>query len=92
MDLSELRQKGEGTRHYFGLPRGGLTDEKTDQALEYIDSDGLPIPGVRLTDGDPLYAYTDDADGSVHIKKYKGEDAFVDQVRLIGADTGVLLC
>jgi DNA-directed RNA polymerase I subunit RPA2 len=53
--------------------------------LQFLDYDGLPHLGTRLTTGDPFYAYVDEVTGKVTIKPYKGtEDAYVDQVRLAG--------
>jgi DNA-directed RNA polymerase I subunit RPA2 len=94
VDLSQYRRKGEPVMHHFGFDTANdVTAEmkKTDmeRVAEFLDADGLPMVGIRLVTGDPLYAYTDDATGKVTVINYKGtEDAYVDQVRLVGADAG----
>lgn len=93
IDLSERRQKGEPIHCHFGLvaKEGGkrLGKEEFEKVTKFLDIDGLPIIGKKLTDGDPLYAYVDDISGTVKIGKFKGmEDAYVDEVRLLGSDNG----
>ena len=56
---------------------------------EFLDVDGLPYPGTRLTDGDPFYCYRNDAEGTFVVKKFEGKETyFVDSVKLCGNDTG----
>ncbi|KAH6563985.1 hypothetical protein BASA50_010979 [Batrachochytrium salamandrivorans] len=94
VDLSSYHRHGEPVMHHFGFIAAGesepnLSEKALTRALQFIDLDGLPIIGVRLTNGDPMYAFVDDVTGKVTIKEYKGmEDAYVDQVRLIGSDSG----
>ncbi|CAM0136547.1 DNA-directed RNA polymerase I subunit rpa2 [Umbelopsis sp. WA50703] len=84
IDLSDLKVTGEPIMHHFGLA-GGI-DKKV---REKLDEDGLPFIGVQLKAGDPLCAYVDETTGRTIIKKYKGpEDGLVDEVRLIGDDSG----
>ncbi|KAI8893711.1 hypothetical protein BC833DRAFT_624620 [Globomyces pollinis-pini] len=93
VDLADHRPKGEPITHHFGFLAEGSTvptlpKKKLDHALKFIDVDGLPLVGVRLKQGDPMYAFVDDVTQKVTIKPYKGmEDCIVDQVRLIGTDT-----
>ncbi|KAJ3289897.1 hypothetical protein HK104_007149 [Borealophlyctis nickersoniae] len=94
VDLKDQRRRGEPISHHFGfIPAGSdvTTAPKKilEKAKEFLDMDGLPIIGVRLKQGDPMYAYVDDVTGKVHLGEYKGlEDAYVDEVRLIGSDSG----
>jgi DNA-directed RNA polymerase I subunit RPA2 len=89
VDLADKQRGTAQVRLHFGLFG---TDEKTQISVkvlksveDFLDLDGLPKVGIKLTNGDPLYAYYDDDTGKVTIEKYKSlEDAFVDQVRLIG--------
>ncbi|KAG5459467.1 MAG: DNA-directed RNA polymerase I 135 kDa polypeptide [Olpidium bornovanus] len=78
VDLGELRQRHAPIMHHFGVAPGVKRD-----ALETVDVDGLPIVGVKLVNGSPMYAYVDDATGKTVVKRYKGmEDAYVDQDEL----------
>ncbi|KAJ3188155.1 hypothetical protein HDU85_005304 [Gaertneriomyces sp. JEL0708] len=94
VDLSDKRKKGEGITVHFGLCAPGetaprLPAKRCEEVLKFLDLDGLPIVGVRLKQGDPMYATIDDVTGKVSVTAYKGmETAFVDQVRLIGSDDG----
>ncbi|KND03173.1 DNA-directed RNA polymerase I core subunit RPA135 [Spizellomyces punctatus DAOM BR117] len=93
IDLSEKRRKGEPISHHFGLwatdSVARLPPKIMKGVMEFLDLDGLPIIGRRLTQGDPLYAYVDDVTGKVTVMPYKGmEDAYIDEVRLIGTDSG----
>ncbi|RKO93987.1 hypothetical protein BDK51DRAFT_21244, partial [Blyttiomyces helicus] len=96
VDLGEHRRRGEPISHHFGFvsptavaaPPKAM-QKKIEEAQKFLDVDGLPMIGTRLTAGDPMYAYVDDVTGKVSFKKYKGpEDAYVDQVRLIGTEAG----
>jgi DNA-directed RNA polymerase I subunit RPA2 len=90
IDLEEHRRRGEPISHFFGFfaegsNEPGLSSKSFEEALEFLDWDGLPQVGVRLTNGDPFYSYVDEVTGRAKVVKYKGmEDAFIDQVRLIG--------
>ncbi|KAJ3010105.1 hypothetical protein HKX48_007581 [Thoreauomyces humboldtii] len=94
IDLSEKRRKGEPLTTHFGLSVEGedtstLPSKAVAAALEFLDWDGLPIVGRLLTQGDPMYAYVDDVTGKVTLVPYKGmENAYIDEVRLIGNDAG----
>ena len=84
VDLDSLRGSGEAISYHFGLDRS-----KSKLCKDYIGNDGLPHIGAHLKADDPLYAYIDDATGKCLVKKYKGpEDAYVDEVRILGDDLG----
>lgn len=54
-----------------------------------IGIDGLPKVGTRLTEGDPYYCYINTQTGDMKTQRYKGsEEAYVQQVKIIGSDTG----
>ena len=75
IDISDRRQRGSPISHHFGSTQ--------------IDPDGLPKVGQLLKQGDPLYSVIDSVTGTERIQKYKSnEDAYVEEVRLIGDDTG----
>ncbi|KAG9392247.1 hypothetical protein J8273_5232 [Carpediemonas membranifera] len=52
-----------------------------------LDVDGLAMPGQRLVSGDAMACIFDTITGEFHLKKYKGEDAIVEDVRLLGHGT-----
>lgn len=90
VDLKDLQgrsqQSSTPTLHFgFGY------DVKTDGAqrhhcCDFVDFDGLPYVGGRLSPGDPIAAYVDDVTGRTKFVKYKGDEiAYVDTVRLLGA-------
>lgn len=83
VDLGKFRKAGDPISVHFGVGPDKLGDQ---QIMEFIDLDGLPLPGVRITEGDPLYALMDDVRGRTTIKKYKGETGYVETVRLIGSN------
>ncbi|ORX56858.1 beta and beta-prime subunits of DNA dependent RNA-polymerase [Hesseltinella vesiculosa] len=82
VDLSTYRNHGDGITHQFGLDKRGERACK-----ELLGHDGLPHVGVLLRAGDPLYSFVDVSTGSGTVKRYKGpEDAFVDEIRVLGSD------
>ncbi|KAJ2037752.1 hypothetical protein H4S04_002683 [Coemansia sp. S16] len=80
IDLGKFRKSGDPITMHFGLGPDILGN---DDIMEHIDIDGLPLPGARVEDSKPLYAYIDDVKGRTKIKNYKGEPGFVDTVRLL---------
>ncbi|KAJ3223931.1 hypothetical protein HK099_000527 [Clydaea vesicula] len=91
INLAEKRIKGEPITKFFGLisSGSGLSKEKLEKYKEHLDTDGLPHIGVKMSNGDPLYAIVDDVTGKVEIKKYKSmEESYVEEIRLIGNDQG----
>ncbi|KAH9833798.1 beta and beta-prime subunits of DNA dependent RNA-polymerase [Rhodofomes roseus] len=75
---------------HFGLGYEIQTQgEKAHPYSQFLDDDGLPFVGVRLSPGDPIAAYIDDTTGRTKFVKYKGDEiAYVDSVRLLGSDAG----
>ncbi|KAJ1880468.1 hypothetical protein LPJ57_002233 [Coemansia sp. RSA 486] len=89
VDLGQFRKSGDPVTKRFGLG----PDVLSDAALtERIGFDGLPIPGIPVASGDSLYATIDDVRGRTKVCRYKGEDGYVESVRLLGSssDGGVL--
>ena len=89
VDLKDVRgaSKTSSPTLHFGLGGDIRTEEgdKQHPCCKFIDNDGLPSIGGRLSPGDPLAAYIDDTSGRTRFVKYKGdEQAYVDQVRLLG--------
>ncbi|KAI9303075.1 hypothetical protein BJ944DRAFT_166080 [Cunninghamella echinulata] len=83
VDLSDYRQRGEPITCRFGL------DSRGGKYKDYLGKDGLPHVGAHLKADDPICAYVDESSGRCIVKKYKGpEDAYVDEVRLVGDDAG----
>ncbi|KAK9449470.1 uncharacterized protein V1518DRAFT_416088 [Limtongia smithiae] len=83
IDLSEKRSRGEPVTQRFGFG----SDDWPEEWREKIDSDGLPIVGVLLEQGDPMAAYFDENLGRTKVMSYKSsEPAFVEEVRLLGDD------
>ncbi|KAL0070101.1 hypothetical protein AAF712_002588 [Marasmius tenuissimus] len=93
VDLQDVkgssRKQSEPTLH-FGLGRDiRRYGDKAHSCVEILDKDGLPFIGARLNPGDPLAAYVDDVTDKTKFVKYKGDEmAYVDQVRLIGDESG----
>ncbi|KAK9458712.1 uncharacterized protein V1516DRAFT_693446 [Lipomyces oligophaga] len=82
-DLSEKRRRGEPVTQRFGFG----TDTWPETWRDKLDSDGLPMIGVLLEQGDPVAAYFDENVGRTKILSYKSsEAAFVEEVRLLGDD------
>lgn len=85
VDLKTVRaDKGSGGTPdvHFGI---GDDIKPEDPKRELIDTDGLPRLGIRIKAGDPLAAYVDRTTGRTKWDKYHGdEDAYVEEVRLIG--------
>jgi DNA-directed RNA polymerase I subunit RPA2 len=92
IDLGEKQRKGEDMNVFFGLrcvSGKRLPTEQEVKVREFLDSDGLPQVGVKLTNGDPFYCWVDEVKGQVKVEKYKGmEDAYVDAVGILGNDQG----
>ncbi|TFK43845.1 hypothetical protein BDQ12DRAFT_731813 [Crucibulum laeve] len=93
VDLKDMRGASKSTTApslHFGLGRDIRTDgEKAHFCCNFLDMDGLPFIGARLSSGDPIAAYIDDTTGKTKMVKYKGDEtAYVDEVRLLGSDAG----
>lgn len=86
VDLKQIKGgRGSSTTMHFGF---GNDIPGNHRNREKLDTDGLPLVGAKLTQGDVLCAYWDETTGKTDFKKYKGdEQAYVDTVRLLGAET-----
>ncbi|KAG5339166.1 hypothetical protein C0989_005293 [Termitomyces sp. Mn162] len=75
---------------HFGIGKDiKLSGDRIHPCVETIDLDGLPYIGAIVGPGEPLVAYIDDNRNRTQFVKYKGDEtAHIDQVRLIGNDTG----
>ena len=96
VDLKDVRGASKSSISptlHFGIGRDIIKNgEKLHPSFEFVDLDGLPHIGIRLTPGDPLAAYIDDNTGRTNFVKYKGDEtAYVDQVRLLGNAIQILL-
>ncbi|KAJ1765416.1 hypothetical protein LPJ74_006360, partial [Coemansia sp. RSA 1843] len=80
IDLGKFRKSGDVVTTHFGLGRDVLSN--TD-VTERIDMDGLPFTGLRVEEGDPLYAVIDDVRARTRVHMYKGEAGYVETVRLL---------
>ena len=93
VDLKEKKKPGDrGIYHHFGFgPQ--ITTSFTDRLRDKIDDDGFPFVGALLSEGDPMAVYWDEITGRTMIEQYHGpEDAFVDEVRILGNDIGDQEC
>ncbi len=100
IDLSEEHKQHRGrstvVTHVFGFAPKGLIKAAWRATL---DDDGLPAVGLKVKDGDIIAAsYTVtktpegeyiNRDGITHLHRYKDpEEAFVEEVKIIGNDSG----
>lgn len=72
---------------HFGLGDDIRTEDGPRQhsCCQWLDKDGLPCIGARLSSGDPLAAYINDITGRTKFVKYKGDElAYIDEVRMLG--------
>ncbi|RDB20093.1 putative DNA-directed RNA polymerase I subunit RPA2 [Hypsizygus marmoreus] len=95
VDLKDVRGASKSNAAptlHFGFGRDIRTEgERAHSCCDFLDFDGLPFIGARLSSGDPLAAYIDDTTGRTNFIKYKGDElAYVDEVRLLGSDAGDL--
>ncbi|RXW25414.1 hypothetical protein EST38_g453 [Candolleomyces aberdarensis] len=92
IDLKDVRgaSKSSTPTLHFGIGSDiRLNGENAHHCKEFVDRDGLPFTGARISPGDPIAAYIDDTTGRTKFIKYKGDEVgYVDQVRLLGTDAG----
>ncbi|TFK72054.1 beta and beta-prime subunits of DNA dependent RNA-polymerase [Pluteus cervinus] len=93
IDLKDVRGASKSSTDptlHFGLGRDiRVEGEKVHPCAHFIDLDGLPFIGCRVSSGDPLAAYIDDTSGRTKFVKYKGDEiAYIEEVRLLGNDAG----
>merc|ERR550519_606315 len=90
-EFIDLREKA-GKRKGDKCDDCGLVfcrDPKKESLAEFLDTDGLPFPGKKLEDGDPMYCYYSREEGKFITVSYKYKEAvFVDHVKLVSNDTG----
>jgi DNA-directed RNA polymerase I subunit RPA2 len=88
IDLKDVpgASKSAAPTLHFGLGRDiQRQGERVHHCIDFVDTDGLPFIGVKLTAGDPIAAYIDETTGRTRFVKYKGDEmALVDEVRLLG--------
>lgn len=70
----------------FGLGHDIRTEgDRQHWCCQFLDMDGLPCIGAKLSSGDAMAAYFDETIGRTKFVKYKGdEQAYVDEVRMLG--------
>ncbi|TFL05834.1 hypothetical protein BDV98DRAFT_560703 [Pterulicium gracile] len=75
---------------HFGIGRDvRMEGEKAHTCGDFLEKDGLPMVGMRVSSGDPIAAYIDEVSGRTRFVKYKGDEgAYIDSVRLLGSDAG----
>jgi DNA-directed RNA polymerase I subunit RPA2 len=91
IDLKEERgaaKSGPPTLHFgFGYEIK-MEGDRAHESLHFLDNDGLPFVGNKLTPGDYLAAYVDDRTGRTKFVKYKGDETcYIEHVRLLGWST-----
>ena len=87
VDLREM--KGNSKSRLSPTLHFGLGPDAKHEWREQLDQDGIIPVGVKVTSGDPIVAYIDETTGRTCIEKYKGdEDAYIDEVRVLGSDGG----
>lgn len=101
VDLQKDRPAGDLARYYFHniyvdgeppvrQPRGSSfkplrSASAGDLVEDGLDSDGLPLPGTLLREGDAFYAVFDSVAKTHSIQRYKEhEPAYIDEVRVLG--------
>lgn len=89
IDLSLSRRRGDPIIQHFGFG----PDVINEAWKEKLDDDGLPLIGVHVEEGDPVCAFYDDTTGKTKVKTYhSSEPAFIEEVKLLGDDSGDLEC
>ena len=99
------RQRGSSTKasvsKLFGFAPGSI---RPAHLADRLDDDGLPRIGEKVQEGDVLYATHSvsldlstktyvNRDGITHYERYKGnETAYVEELRLLGSETGDSPC
>lgn len=82
-DISDRNPRSGPKSHFFGLHDTNGTVPKS------VEVDGLPAVGQRVSPDDVLFSVKDEITGQTRVERYKGfEDAYVEEVRLLGDDSG----
>lgn len=85
VDLQDMKgaSKSSTPTLHFGVGRDIYKDH---HLWKFLQHDGLPVIGTKLSSGDPIAAYTDDITGRTKAVKYKGDEvAYIEAIRLLGA-------
>ena len=87
VDLKEKQKFGDRSiTFHFGM--GPNAGSMADRLADKIDDDGFPLIGSLLKEGDPLAVYWDEITERTMVESYHGpEDAYVDEVRVLGKVT-----
>jgi len=90
-EFVDLREKA-GKRKGDKCDDCGLVfcrDPAKPELAKFLDTDGLPFPGMKLEEGDPMYCYFSREESKFVTAKYKYKEAvFVDSIKLCSNDTG----
>lgn len=81
----------EDVKFLFGRPVGWQASHQLSHGKvdKFLDEDGLPITGSKLSYGDPLCCYYEVSTGTFHVEEYKStEEAYVWDVKVLGSDDG----
>ncbi len=85
VDLSQSRRRGDPITQHFGFGQ----DEWPKEWRNFLDTDGLPMIGARVEEGDPIVAFYDETLGKTKVKTYhSSEGAYIEEVKLLGDDNG----
>lgn len=64
-------------------------DPKKTELVEFLGTDGFPVPGQKINPGDPICCYFDTNESQFIVEKHKGKEmVIVDNVKLLG-DTNI---
>lgn len=64
-------------------------DPKKTDLVEFLGTDGFPVPGQKINPGDPICCYFDTNESQFVVEKHKGKEmVIVDNVKLLG-DTNI---
>eukprot|EP01134_Creolimax_fragrantissima_P002099 CFRG2099T1 len=84
VDLKKERRANESISHRFGISERDLIKYENK-----IDTDGFAPLGTLLKAGDPLYSMVDVFTGISKVIAYKeSEEAYVEEIRVVGNDSG----
>lgn len=85
VDLGMGRRKGEAPTQHFGFG----DDDWPAEWQTNLDTDGLPLIGSKVEEGDPIVAYFDDVVGKTKVKTYhSNEPAYIEEVKLLASEVG----
>lgn len=85
------KSNNDDVKYLFGRPPGWTPghDVLHGKVNKFLDDDGLPITGSKVTYGDPLCCYYEVSTGTIRVEEYKStEQAYIWDVKLLGSDNG----